>query len=123
MATRCRKAGRPRRATFREVCRRSAERANRSLFHRAQTASRMAKLVGGKRRRQFYGIKDRCLDRLIAMGGVEVLADHDVCWGLLSVGVAGLGRLHTHEAWLLQSRGRDVAFEQADEEQGLRRAG
>ena len=123
MATRRRKKGGQRKATFRDLCQGSRVRANRSLFRRAQTASRLAKLVGGKRRRQLYGIKDRCLDQLIRVGGVPVFADHVVCWGLLSVGVAGLGWLHTHEAWLTQSRGGDAVAEVELDEQALRRAG
>ena len=123
MARRCRKKGGQRKATFREIFRSSRGRANRNLFLKARTASRLAKLVGGKRRRQLYGIKDRCLEQLITVGGVPVFADHVLCWGLLSVGVAGLGRLHTHEAWLAQSRGPEVVFEQTGDEQVLRRAG
>ncbi len=101
-----RKGHRTARTTFKELCRLSQWQANRNLMQRARRASRLAKAVHGKARRQFYDVKHRCLSRLIGSGGVRPEADHFRCPGLISVRVPGAGRLHTHEAWMESSASR-----------------
>ena len=98
-----RKGQRTARTTFKELCSLSRRQANRNLMQRARRASRLARAVHGKARRQFYDVKHRCLSRLIGSGGVRPEADHFRCPGLISVRVPGAGRLHTHEAWMESS--------------------
>lgn len=90
--------------TFREVCEGSRGKANRALFVRASLANRLAKCENGSTKRQLYLIKNRCIDQLINRGNVLVDVDRDFQVGLLSVGIADLGRLHTHEGWLNEAR-------------------
>ncbi len=94
------------RKTFSQVCEESRDQANRSLFARAATASQLAKSVGGGARTRLYQVKHRCIDQLIGRGHVVVGVDQDLHVGLLSINVIGSGRLHTHESWLRESRGR-----------------
>ncbi len=91
------------RVTFRELRNLSRLPANRNLMQRARRASRLAKAVRGKARRQFYDVKHRCINRLVNAGGVRLEADHRRYPGLLSVAVDGEGRLHTHEVWMTAS--------------------
>ena len=104
MANRGKRSGpRASRMTFRQLCDLSRWRANRNLMQRARRASRLAKAVRGKARRQLYDVKHRCIRRLVSAGGVRLEADHRMYPGLLSVAVDGEGRLHTHEAWMTAS--------------------
>ena len=88
------------RCTFSEICAESRLQANRTLFARATTASRLAKRATGRARQLLYGIKNRCLWHLVDRGQVLVGVDHDRAPGLLTVCLPGGGRLHTHENWL-----------------------
>lgn len=76
---------------------------NRNLFRVAQTASRLAKLLRGRRRERLYEVKNSALRQLLkhACGShVVVGVDWERYPGLLTVELPGVGALHTHEAWL-----------------------
>jgi hypothetical protein len=73
---------------------------DRRLFARAQTASSLAKALGGRQRSRAYAIKARCLRQLMSQGECQIQADTIRSPGLLSVGLDSVGRLHTHENWL-----------------------
>jgi hypothetical protein len=73
-------------------------------MRRAALCSRLAKLVGGQARRKLYRLKNtnirtarKCSPELI-----EVHADQDRYFGLLSVRISGPDgvRVHTHENWI-----------------------
>lgn len=76
----------------------------RQCLRRAALCSRLAKLVRGYVREKLYRLKNaniraalKCSPELI-----EVLADNDRYYGLLSVRLSGSNgvRVHTHENWI-----------------------
>ena len=89
-----------RKPTFLEIKQAARPEMNRNLMARCRRASRIAKLVGGRARRNLYGIKHRGLACLLLKGDATVHVDKWMYPGLLSIRVHGQGSLHSHEGWL-----------------------
>ncbi len=88
------------RPTFQDIVTECRRRCDRNLFRTARLASSAAKVARGRSREALYRVKHRALGGLIDRGRAAVRPDHVRCPGLLSVEVAGEGRLHTHERWM-----------------------
>ena len=76
----------------------------RQCMGRAALCSRLAKLVRGQARKKLYRQKNaniRSASRC-SSGLIEIQADRDRYFGLLSVRIGGPGgiRVHTHENWI-----------------------
>jgi len=73
-------------------------------MRRAALCSRLAKFVGGQARKKLYRLKNTNIRaaRRCAPGLIEIRADQDRYFGLLSVRISGPGgvRVHTHENWI-----------------------
>lgn len=76
----------------------------RQCLRRARMCSRLAKLVRGQARKKLYRLKNANIRAAIKCGSgqLEIRADHDRYFGLLSVRLNGSDglRLHTHENWI-----------------------
>ena len=73
-------------------------------LRRADLCSRLAKLVRGDARKKLYRLKNANIRAALERnsGEVEVHADNDRYFGLLSVRLRGSDnvRVHTHENWI-----------------------
>lgn len=94
----CRKRGFAR--TMREWVEVDRLRMDQSLFNHAQRSSQIAKVLAGKQKRVAYELKARCLRQIFSKSSPTVQVDQVRSPGLLSVGLDGCGRIHTHENWL-----------------------
>lgn len=76
----------------------------RQCLRRAALCSSLAKLARGSVRKQLYRLKNLNIRAALrcASGLVEIRADRDRYFGLLSVRLAGADgvRVHTHENWI-----------------------
>lgn len=76
-------------------------------MRRAALCSRMAKLASGYTRRKLYRLKNANIRAALrcSPGLVEIRADRDRYFGLLSVRLNGADgvRVHTHENWINES--------------------
>ncbi len=76
----------------------------RQCLRRAALCSHLAKLARGRARRKLYRLKNANIRAALhcSPGLVEIRADHDRYFGLLSVRLNGADgvRVHTHENWV-----------------------
>ena len=76
----------------------------RQCLSRAALCSRLAKLARGRERKKLYRLKNANVRAALrcSSGVVEIHADHDRYFGLLSVRLTGSDgvRVHTHENWI-----------------------
>lgn len=76
----------------------------RTCMRRADTCSRLAKLVRGKARKKLYRLKNENIRAALrcSSGQIEIHCDRDRHFGLLSVRLVGRDpvRVHTHENWI-----------------------
>ncbi len=82
-------------------CRRDTAR---QCLERAELCSRLAKRARGQLRTKMYRLKDANIRAALraAPEGIEIVADNDRYFGLLSVSLRGCDgvRVHTHENWM-----------------------
>jgi len=88
------------RITFRQIVQSVISEANNHLWTRAMSANAIAKITRAKNRDLAYDVKHKAIGQAIDRGHASVDVDLDRHPGLLSVGINGAMRLHTHEAWL-----------------------
>lgn len=76
----------------------------RECLRRAALCSRMAKLASGRTRRKLYRLKNANIRAAVLCSPelIEIRADHDRFYGLLSVRLDSADgvRVHTHENWI-----------------------
>jgi len=85
--------------TMRELLEIERERMNNTLWNRAETASRIAKLAFNKRKKVLYNIKDQCFITLLHHDALTMAADNTFDPPLISA-IYGSKRLHTSVHWL-----------------------
>jgi len=85
--------------TMRELLEIERERMNNALWHRAETASQIAKLAFHKRKKVLYSIKDQCFINLLHHDALTMAVDNSFDPPLISA-IYGSKRLHTSVHWL-----------------------